>query len=126
MTLGGSTNSVLHLLTVARTASANLVLDDILQISNKIPVIINLALSGKYYMANLYDIGGTPSVMKLLLAGRLLDGSTLTVTGKILPKNVQTWPSLPKVRKLFGIPRDENIVLGLRYESPRGSPDMPE
>lgn len=78
MALGGSTNSVLHSLAMARTANVNLDLDDIQRMSNKIPLIANLAPSGKYYMADLYEIGGIPSVMKLLIAGKLLDGCTLS------------------------------------------------
>jgi dihydroxy-acid dehydratase len=46
-------------------------------------------------MADLYEIGGVPSVQKLLIAAGLLDGSILTVTGKTLAENVANWPSLP-------------------------------
>jgi dihydroxy-acid dehydratase len=95
MAIGGSTNSVLHSLAMARTAGVNLTLDDFQRISLKVPFIANLAPSGKYYVTDLYDVGGIPSVMKLLIAGGLLDGSTLTVTGKTLAENVESWPSLP-------------------------------
>jgi len=47
-------------------------------------------------MDDLYNIGGTPSVIKLLLAAGLLDGSIPTVTGKTLAENVESWPSLPQ------------------------------
>lgn len=96
MALGGSTNGVLHFLAMARTAGVDLTLDDIQRVSDKIPFIANLAPSGKYYMADLYDIGGIPSVQKLLVAAGLLDGDISTVTGKTLAQNVESFPSLPQ------------------------------
>lgn len=95
MALGGSTNGVLHFLAMAQTAEVKLTLDDIQRVSNKIPFIADLAPSGKYYMADLYEIGGIPSVQKLLIAAGLLDGDIPTVTGKTLAQNVESFPSLP-------------------------------
>ena len=96
MALGGSTNGVLHLLAMAATAGVPLAIDDIQRVSNKIPFIADLAPSGKYYMADLYDIGGIPSVQKLLVAAGLLDGDIPTVTGKSLAQNIESFPSLPQ------------------------------
>jgi dihydroxy-acid dehydratase len=94
MALGGSTNAVLHFLAMAVTAGVELTLDDFQRVSNKIPFIADLAPSGKYLMADLYDIGGVPSVQKLLIAAGLLDGVIPTVTGKTLAENVASFPSL--------------------------------
>lgn len=94
MALGGSTNGVLHFLAMAATADVPLNIDDIQRVSNKIPFIADLAPSGKYYMADLYEIGGVPSVQKLLIAAGLLDGDIPTVTGKTLAENVASFPSL--------------------------------
>ena len=96
MALGGSTNGVVHFLAMAATAGVSLTLDDIQRVSNKIPFIADLAPSGKYYMADLYDIGGVPSVQKLLIAANLLEGNIPTVTGKTLAQNVASFPSLPQ------------------------------
>lgn len=96
MALGGSTNAVLHLLAMAGTAGVPLTLDDFQRVSNKIPFIADLAPSGKYLVADLFDIGGMPSIMKLLVAAGLLDGSILTVTGKTLAENIEPFPSLPQ------------------------------
>ncbi|RJE20737.1 Dihydroxy-acid dehydratase [Aspergillus sclerotialis] len=96
MALGGSTNGVLHFLAMAKTAGVDLTLEDVQRVSNKIPFIANLAPSGKYYMADLYEIGGIPSVQKLLIAAGLVDGDILTVTGKTLAQNVESYPSLPQ------------------------------
>lgn len=95
MALGGSTNSVIHFIAMARTAGVELTLDDIQRVSNKVPYIADLSPSGKYYMPDLYEIGGVPSVQKLLIAAGLLDGDIPTVTGKTLAENVASFPSLP-------------------------------
>jgi dihydroxy-acid dehydratase len=96
MALGGSTNGVLHFLAIAGTAQVPLTLDDFQRVSNKIPVLADLAPSGKYYMEDLYEIGGTPSVLKLLLAAGLINGNIPTVTGKTLAENIEPYPSLPQ------------------------------
>ena len=94
MALGGSTNAVLHFLAMAVTAGVPLTLDDFQRVSNKIPFIADLAPSGRYFMADLYDVGGVPAVQKLLIAAGLLDGGIPTVTGKTLAENVESFPSL--------------------------------
>lgn len=101
MALGGSTNGVLHYLAMAGTADVDLTLDDFQRVSNKIPFIANLAPSGKYLMADLYDIGGVPSVMKLLLAAGVLYGECMTVTGKTIAENLESFPSLPQGQEII-------------------------
>lgn len=101
MALGGSTNGVLHLLAMARTAEVPLALEDFQRVSDKVPYIANLAPSGQYFMADLFEIGGIPSVVKLLCAAGLLDGSIPTVTGKTLAENVESWPSLPQGQEII-------------------------
>lgn len=101
MALGGSTNGVLHLLAMAGTAEVDLTLDDFQRVSDRIPFIADLAPSGKYLMADLYDVGGIPSVHKLLIAAGLLDGTTITVTGKTLAENVESWPSLKQGQEII-------------------------
>lgn len=94
MILGGSTNGVLHFLAMANTAGVDLTLDDIQRASDRTPFLADLAPSGKYYMEDLYNVGGTPSVIKMLVAKNILDGSIMTITGKTLAENVADWPSL--------------------------------
>jgi dihydroxy-acid dehydratase len=96
MALGGSTNGVLHFLAMAGTAEVPLTLDDVQRVSNKVPVIADFTPSGKFLMEDLYNIGGTPSVLKLLVAAGLLNGNIPTVTGKILAENLEPFPSLPQ------------------------------
>ena len=96
MALGGSTDAVLHFLAMAHSADVPLSLSDIQRVSDKIPSIADLAPSGKFFMGDLYDIGGVPSVQKLLVAAGLLDGGIMTVTGKTLAENIASFPSLPQ------------------------------
>lgn len=96
MALGGSTNGVLHFLAMAGTAQVPLTIDDVQRVSNKIPFIADLAPSGKFLMEDLYNIGGTPSVLKLLVAAGLINGNIPTITGKTLAQNLESFPSLPQ------------------------------
>ena len=86
--LGGSTNSVLHFLAIARAADIDFTIDDFQRISEKTPFIADLKPSGKYLMEDLHDIGGIPVVLKYLLKKGYLHGDCLTVTGNTLSENL--------------------------------------
>ncbi|MEO5911721.1 MAG: dihydroxy-acid dehydratase [Pelobium sp.] len=88
MVLGGSTNAVLHMIAMAKTAGIDLSMKDFQEISDKTPVIADLKPSGKYMMEDVHDLGGTPAVMKYLLKKGLIYGDCLTVTGKTVAENV--------------------------------------
>ncbi|MCF8245026.1 MAG: dihydroxy-acid dehydratase [Saprospiraceae bacterium] len=92
--LGGSTNAVLHLLAIARTARIPFTLNDIREISRKTPVLGDLKPSGKYHMENVHEVGGVPAVMKYMLSEKLLHGDCMTVTGKTISENLAVLPSL--------------------------------
>jgi dihydroxy-acid dehydratase len=92
--LGGSTNAVLHLLAIARSAGVPLSLDDFQKVSDRTPYLADLKPSGKYVMEDLHQIGGIPGVIRYLLEKRALDGSCLTVTGRTLAENVRDLPAL--------------------------------
>ena len=87
--LGGSTNSVLHLMALARTMDIKLNLEDFNDIGKNVPVIGNLKPHGKYLMYDIYLNGGTPSILKYLLDTGYLNGDCLTVTGKTLKENLK-------------------------------------
>ncbi len=89
ITLGGSTNAVLHLVAMARTAGLDLTPDDFQRIGNKVPLLADMKPSGRYLMEDLHHIGGIPSVMKFLLKEDFLDGNCMTVTGKTIGENVE-------------------------------------
>ena len=79
---GGSTNAVLHLLAIAREMGVPLAIDDFQKVSERTPLLANLKPAGKYVAADVDKAGGIPVIAKRLLEGRLVDGSTMTVTGR--------------------------------------------
>ena len=94
MATGGSTNAVLHLLAMARACEVELTIDDFQKVSDRIPFIADLKPSGKYVMEDVHRIGGTPALMKYLLAAGLIDGDCMTVTGKTIAQNLESLPGL--------------------------------
>jgi len=99
--LGGSTNAVLHLLAIARTARIPFTLNDIREISRKTPVLGDLKPSGKYHMENVHEVGGLPAVMKYMLSEKLLHGDSLTVTGKTIGENLSRLPHLAEGQQII-------------------------
>jgi dihydroxy-acid dehydratase len=95
MAVGGSTNSVLHLLAVARTAGVPLNIDDFEAIRQRVPVICDLKPSGRYVTVDLHRAGGIPQVMRLLLDAGLLHGDCRTVEGRTLREVLAAVPSEP-------------------------------
>ncbi len=87
--LGGSTNAVLHMIALAKTANIDLTLEDFQHLSDTTPFLADLKPSGKYVMQDLHEAGGVPAVMKYMLENDLLDGSCMTVTGKTLAENLE-------------------------------------
>ncbi|HLR83732.1 MAG TPA: dihydroxy-acid dehydratase, partial [Nocardioidaceae bacterium] len=88
MALGGSTNSVLHLLAIAREAEVDLTIDDFTRIGEKVPHLADMKPFGKYVWTDFDRVGGIPMVMKALLDAGLMHGDVLTVTGKTLAENL--------------------------------------
>lgn len=99
--LGGSTNAVIHLLAMAKTAGVDLTIDDFQRISDKTPFIADLKPSGRYLMEDLHKVGGIPSVMKFLLKENFLNGNCLTVTGKTLGENLEAFPDLQEGQQII-------------------------
>ena len=95
MAVGGSTNSVLHLLAIARTAGVPLTIDDFETIRQRVPVICDLKPSGRYVTVQLHQAGGIPQVMKLLLDAGLLHGDCRNVEGRTLREILADVPSEP-------------------------------
>jgi dihydroxy-acid dehydratase len=98
---GGSTNAVLHLIAIADSVGVKLTIDDFQSVSDRIPLLADLKPSGKYVMADIHGIGGTPALLKFLLREGLIDGSGITVTGKTLKENLENAPDFPKEQKVI-------------------------
>ena len=89
MAMGGSTNSVLHLLAIAQEAGVALSLDDFEPLRARTPHIVDMRPGGRFVMADLDRVGGMPRVMKVLLEAGLLHGDPMTVTGKTVKENLE-------------------------------------
>jgi len=91
MALGGSTNSVLHLLAVAHEAGVEIPLHELNDYSARTPHLCRMSpAAGGHHIEDLDRAGGIPAVMRRLLDGGLLDGDVLTVTGRTLAENLAT------------------------------------
>ena len=126
ITLGGSTNAVLHLLAMANAIGVKLELDDFTKIGKKVPVLGDLRPSGKYMMSELVKIGGIQPLMKMLLDAGMLYGDCLTVTGKTLKENlnkVKKYPAKQKIIKPLNDPikKDSHLVILYGNLAPDGA-----
>jgi len=92
--LGGSTNAVMHLIAMAKAADVPLTIDDFQAISNRTPLLADMKPSGPWVMEDLWQVGGVPAVMKLLLENGLLHGDCMTVTGRSVAENLAELPGL--------------------------------
>jgi dihydroxy-acid dehydratase len=100
MILGGSTNAVLHLIAMARAVGIDLTLEDFQAVSNRTPFLADLKPSGTYVMEDLHKVGGVPAVFKMLLEADMLDGDTMTVTGRTMAENLADLPGLDPDQKI--------------------------
>jgi dihydroxy-acid dehydratase len=99
--VGGSTNSVLHLLAVARANGVELMIDDFQRVSDRVPLLGDLRPSGRFVQEDLHRAGGIPAVMKLLLENKLLDGDCMTVTGQTVAENLRELPGFAAGQEVF-------------------------
>ncbi len=86
--IGGSTNCPPHLLAIARHAGVELNIKDWETSGYDVPLLVNLQPAGRYLAEDFQRAGGLPSVMKELLRAGLIEGETMTVTGKTLQENI--------------------------------------
>ncbi len=96
---GGSTNAALHLPAMASEAGIDFDLFDVAEAFKSTPYIADLKPGGQYVAKDMYEAGGVYMLMKTMLAGGLLDGDCLTVTGRTLGENIDqvTWNPDQKV-----------------------------
>jgi len=104
MALGGSTNAILHLLSMAHAMDIDLSIEEFNDVQKRVPHLADLKPSGKYLMEDLYKVGGVEGVMKMLLEEGFLHGDCLTVTGKTLAENLEDVAPLQE---------DQDIVMPL-------------
>lgn len=85
---GGSTNAALHIPAIAHEAGIDFGIADAARIFERTPLIGNLSPGGQYLATHVNAIGGTPVILKELIAGGYVDGTALTVTGQTLAEAV--------------------------------------
>ena len=118
ISLGGSTNAVLHLLAMAHAIGVDLHLDDFTRIGKKTPVMADLKPFGSHYMSELNANGGIQPLMKTLIEKGLLHGDCMTVTGKTISENlsqIRPYESNQKIIKAFDDPIKANSHLRILY-----------
>lgn len=87
LALGGSTNSIVHLIALARRAGLTLTLDRFDELARHTPVLANIRPAGEFLMEDFYYAGGLPALLAEL--GDLIDGTQKTVNGMTIGENIR-------------------------------------
>ncbi len=90
--IGGSTNAVIHLVALAGRIGVKLVLDDWDELGSRLPCLVNLMPSGKYFMEDYFYAGGLPVVLRELGEAGILHREALTANGRTIWENVSEAP----------------------------------
>jgi dihydroxy-acid dehydratase len=105
LTIGGSTNAIVHLTAIAGRVGVNLGLERLNAVSDSTPVLVDLKPTGRYYMSDLYAAGGLGAVLRELEP--LLHLDCMTVAGETLGERLAreeqagaTWVDREVVRPL--------------------------
>ena len=90
--MGGSTNTILHLLAMAREAEVDFTMADIDRVSRQIPYLCKVSpASQQYYMEDVHRAGGIMGILGELDRGGQIDTSVNTVTGVNLETALSKW-----------------------------------
>ena len=88
MAMGGSTNTVLHTLAIAREAGVDFTLERMNELSARTPYLCKLSPSGRYHVADLDRAGGVMAILKRL-PGAMLHLNSPTVSGKTIGQQIK-------------------------------------
>jgi dihydroxy-acid dehydratase len=121
--MGGSTNTVLHLLAVAQEAGVDFTMDDIDALSRKTPCLCKVAPNtNKYYVQDVNRAGGIISIMAELSKGGLVDVSAKRVDGLTLKEAIELYGINEKTAKQEYIKRYKsspggkfNLTMGTQF-----------
>ena len=89
--MGGSTNTVLHLLAVAHEAGVNFTMKDMDRLSRHVPTLCKVAPSSEYHMEDVHRAGGIPAILGELGRAGLLHGDVGTVHSRTLMEGLKRW-----------------------------------
>ncbi len=124
--MGGSTNTVLHLLAIAYEAEVDFTMKDIDRISGRIPTLCKVAPSSPFHVEDVHRAGGINRILEELNRKGLLHGRSLTVSGKSLEEQIESLSVLnesnPVAEELYlCAPGGRKTILGFngseRYDS---------
>ena len=105
--MGGSTNTVLHLLAVAQEAGAQFTMSDIDELSRKVPCLCKLAPNTqKYSVQECGRAGGILGILNELNKGGLIDGTAIRVDGKTLAEQMERYD----ITKPEGVDEEANRI----------------
>ena len=89
MAMGGSSNTVLHTLAIAREAGIEYPLSRINGIADKVPYLCKVSPSGKWHMDDVHRAGGVPAILnEIASSGNTLHMDRITVTGQTLRQSI--------------------------------------
>ena len=132
MSIGGSTNVMLHAPELARAAGYKNFNDDIMSFEefnhlseNVVPVLVDARPFGKYSMVDIDEKGGVQVFVKDLLDSGLLNGETLTCTGETLREQIERLnPSAPDGTVVYPVSQPYKKTGGLRVLGGNLSPEF--
>ena len=132
MSIGGSTNVMLHAPELARAAGYKNFNDDIMSFEefnhlseNIVPVLVDARPFGKYSMVDIDEKGGVQVFVKDLLDSGLLNGETLTCTGETLREQIERLnPSAPDGTVVYPVSQPYKKTGGLRVLGGNLSPEF--
>ncbi|UGQ45348.1 dihydroxy-acid dehydratase [Massilia endophytica] len=127
VSMGGSTNTVLHLLAAAHEAGVPFTMKDIDRISRKVPCLCKVApMTDKFHIEDVHRAGGIISILGELARAGLLDTSLPTVHSRTMGEAIENYDIKraddPEVHKLFraapgGVPTQIAFSQAERYEA---------
>ncbi len=108
--MGGSTNTVLHLLAAAREAGVDFEMSDIDELSKRVPCICKVAPNGHFLMEDVHRAGGIPAILGELRRGGLLHEDVHTVHSP----DIDTWLGSWDIRG----PKPSEVAVELFHAAP--------
>lgn len=115
MAMGGSSNTVLHLLAIAKEADVNLTLADMDAISAKTPNLVKISPAGSKHMVDLHEAGGLSAIMEKLISADLFDKDALNAEGGTMGLRKPKYPDANKLIKTVEEPWDNAGGLKVLY-----------
>jgi len=91
ISMGGSTNTVLHLLAIAQEAQVNFTMRDMDRLSRHVPTLCKVAPSSEYHMEDVHRAGGIPAILGELERAGLLHADAKTIHSPTLREALQQW-----------------------------------